>query len=62
MLHVLVKLTKPRFVWFWAGHGVNVPDFNGDEKDCECTEPECTHRLEEYSTSQKVCQKNHRFP
>jgi len=21
------------FVWFWAGHGVNVPDFNGDEKD-----------------------------
>jgi len=21
------------FIWFWAGHGVNVPDFNGDEKD-----------------------------
>ena len=20
------------FIWFWAGHGVNVPDFNGDEK------------------------------
>lgn len=20
------------FIWFWAGHGVNVPDFNGDEQ------------------------------